>query len=101
MKPARSSDLPKAILFDLDGTLWGRTSAVRVLAGARHQHLAAVVGDIPREQYVERIVALDDLGRMDKRVLYETVVSSSDYRTRTSPASIATSGHATAGSQSP
>jgi len=65
--------LPKAILFDLDGTLWDRTSAVRALASAQHQHLTAVVGHIPRENYVERIVALDDLGRLDKRVLYETV----------------------------
>jgi putative hydrolase of the HAD superfamily len=73
MKSTRRSDLPKAILFDLDGTLWDRTSAVRALAAAQHQHLAAVVGHIPREQYVERIVALDDLGRLDKRVLYETV----------------------------
>jgi putative hydrolase of the HAD superfamily len=64
---------PKAILFDLDGTLWDRTSAVRALAGAQHQHLARVVGHIPRAHYVERIVALDDLGRLDKRVLYETV----------------------------
>ena len=65
--------MPKAILFDLDGTLWDRSSAVRALAGAQHQHLANVVGHIPREHYVERIVSLDDLGRLDKRVLYETV----------------------------
>ena len=73
MSCVTSRKKPKAILFDLDGTLWDRTSAVRALAGAQHQHLARVVGHIPREHYVERIVALDDLGRLDKRVLYETV----------------------------
>jgi putative hydrolase of the HAD superfamily len=64
---------PRAILFDLDGTLWDRTSAVRALAHQQHEHLGDVLGHISREQYVDRIIRLDDLGRVDKRVLYETI----------------------------
>lgn len=64
---------PKAILFDLDGTLWDRTSAVRALAHDQHESLQDVLGHIPRERYVDRIIRLDDLGRVDKRVLYETI----------------------------
>lgn len=64
---------PQAILFDLDGTLWDRTSAVRALASDQHEDLRDVLGHIPRDRYVDRIVRLDDLGRVDKRVLYETV----------------------------
>ena len=71
---------PKAILFDLDGTLWDRTSAVRALAHDQHDDLHDVLGHIPRERYVDRIVRLDDLGRVDKRVLYETIGVEFDLR---------------------
>ena len=64
---------PRAILFDLDGTLWDRTSAVHALAHLQHEQLGDVLGHIPRERYVDRIVRLDDLGRVNKRVLYETI----------------------------
>lgn len=65
--------MPKAILFDLDGTLWDRTNAVRALATEQHEQLRDALGHIPQQRYVDRIIRLDDLGRMDKRVLYETV----------------------------
>ena len=71
---------PQAILFDLDGTLWDRTNAVRALANEQHEYLHEIVGHIPREQYVERIVRLDDLGRVDKRILYETIGVEFDLR---------------------
>lgn len=71
---------PKAILFDLDGTLWDRTSAVRALAHEQHESLLDVLGHVPRERYVDRIIRLDDLGRVDKRVLYETVGLEFDLR---------------------
>ena len=71
---------PKAILFDLDGTLWDRTSAVRALANDQHDDLRDVLGHIPRDRYVDRIVRLDDLGRVDKHVLYETIGVEFDLR---------------------
>ena len=71
---------PQAILFDLDGTLWDRTNAVRALANEQHEYLHEIVGHIPREHYVDRIVRLDDLGRVDKRILYETIGVEFDLR---------------------
>jgi putative hydrolase of the HAD superfamily len=71
---------PRAILFDLDGTLWDRTSAVRALANDQHESLQDVIGHIPRARYVDRIIRLDDLGRVDKRVLYETIGAEFDLR---------------------
>lgn len=65
--------MPKAILFDLDGTLWDRTSAVRALATEQHEQLRDSLEHIPQQHYVDRIIRLDDLGRVDKRVLYETI----------------------------
>lgn len=65
--------MPAAILFDLDGTLWDRTAAVRALATAQHEELRTLLGHIPRAAYVDRIVRLDDNGRTDKTVLYHTV----------------------------
>jgi putative hydrolase of the HAD superfamily len=71
---------PEAILFDLDGTLWDRTNAVRALANDQHEALRDVLGHIPRDRYVDRIVRLDDLGRVDKRVLYDTIGVEFDLR---------------------
>ncbi|HEY3159073.1 MAG TPA: HAD family hydrolase [Vicinamibacterales bacterium] len=65
--------MPAAILFDLDGTLWDRTAAVRALATAQHDDLHALLGQIPRADYVDRIIRLDDNGRTDKTMLYHTV----------------------------
>ena len=65
--------MPKAILFDLDGTLWDRTAAVRALATAQHEALPECLGHIPLQQYVDRIVSLDDNGRTDKTILYRTI----------------------------
>ena len=65
--------MPAAILFDLDGTLWDRTGAVRALATAQHRQLHALLGHIGRDEYVNRIVRLDDIGRADKAVLYQTI----------------------------
>src|SRR2546426_3137739 len=65
--------MPKAILFDLDGTLWDRTGAVRALATAQHEELRDHLGHVPRQQYVDRIISLDDIGRTDKTILYQTI----------------------------
>jgi putative hydrolase of the HAD superfamily len=64
---------PKAILFDLDGTLWDRNDAVRALATEQHRQLHKWLGHIPEHDYIERVVHLDDNGRADKSVLYRTI----------------------------
>jgi putative hydrolase of the HAD superfamily len=62
-----------AILFDLDHTLWERDVAVRRLVTAQHAEFPAL-GSVPCEQYVERVMTLEDRGAADKRVLYAQVV---------------------------
>ncbi len=64
---------PKAILFDLDGTLWDRNDAVRALATEQHRQLHKWLGHTPERDYVERVVHLDDNGRADKNLLYQTI----------------------------
>ena len=66
---------PKAILFDLDGTLWDRNGAVRALVTEQHGQLHEWLGHIPQRDYVERVVQLDDNGRFDKSLLYQTIGS--------------------------
>ena len=50
-----------AVLFDLDHTLWERDTAVRRLVTAQHGGFAALAA-VPRDEYVERVLMLDDHG---------------------------------------
>lgn len=64
---------PKAILFDLDNTLWHRDVAVKRVAAAQHAaftELAAVRADA----YADRLLTLDDRGRAEKALVYEQIV---------------------------
>jgi FMN phosphatase YigB (HAD superfamily) len=44
---------PKAVLFDLDGTLWDRNGVVRALVMEQHRELNERLGHIPQRNYVE------------------------------------------------
>jgi len=63
----------RAVLFDLDHTLWERDAAVRRLFTAQHAGFATLAA-VPREEYVERMVMLDEHGVADKTAMYEQVV---------------------------
>ena len=62
-----------AVLFDLDHTLWERDTAVRRLVTAQHGGFA-VLAAVPCDEYVERVLELDDHGTADKKAMYEQVV---------------------------
>ena len=62
-----------AVLFDLDHTLWERDTAVRRLITAQYAGFAALAA-VPRDEYVERVLMLDDHGTADKKAMYEQVV---------------------------
>jgi putative hydrolase of the HAD superfamily len=63
--------MPKAILFDLDGTLWDRTAAVRALLADQHEHFQAFLGPvIPSREYASQIMALEANGSADKFSVY-------------------------------
>jgi putative hydrolase of the HAD superfamily len=63
----------RAVLFDLDHTLWERDTAVRRLVTAQYAGFAALAA-VPRDEYVERVLELDDHGTADKKAIYEQVV---------------------------
>jgi putative hydrolase of the HAD superfamily len=63
----------KAVLFDLDGTLWDRDGAVQQLVAAQYRAHPALA-NISRDQFVERVLTLDAHGLGDKRDVYRQVV---------------------------
>jgi putative hydrolase of the HAD superfamily len=68
---------PRAVLFDLDNTLWRRDEAITRLAAAQHRaftELAPVRG----ADYVRRLIDLDDRGRADKSLVYTQIVREFD-----------------------
>lgn len=62
---------PKAILFDLDGTLWDRTAAVQAFLADQHEHFQVSLRPvIPTYEYVSEIMALEANGSADKFSVY-------------------------------
>lgn len=64
---------PKAILFDLDGTLFNRDGAVLKLVQEQHRRFGDELAHIPPETYVRRVLELDAHGHADKTVVYREV----------------------------
>ena len=60
----------KAALFDLDGTLLNRDASVQLFIEQQYERLKAVLGCIPKEQYITRFIQLDKRGYVwkDKRL---------------------------------
>ena len=67
------SSPPKAILFDLDGTLWDRNAAVRELLGEQHEQFIGDLRQIPAQQYVARIMDLEANGYADNVTFFTNV----------------------------
>ena len=61
---------PKAILFDLDGTLFDRDAGFLELVRDQYDCFAAEVEHTPREVFVRRLVEMDEHGYSDKHVVY-------------------------------
>jgi putative hydrolase of the HAD superfamily len=61
---------PKAVLFDLDGTLFDRDGAVRKLVEQQRRCFGDELGHVPPETYVRRVLELDAHGHADKTVVY-------------------------------
>lgn len=47
----------RAVLFDLDGTLWDRDQAFRALVDTQHRAFPELAA-IPRERYVRRVIGV-------------------------------------------
>jgi putative hydrolase of the HAD superfamily len=64
---------PKAILFDLDGTLFDRDTSFADLVRAQYYAFAAALQTVPCAVFVRRVIELDDHGYVDKAVVYREV----------------------------
>jgi hypothetical protein len=60
----------KAVLFDLDGTLFDRDASFLRLVEDRYDCFAADIEGILREVFVRRVVEMDGHGHVDKAVVY-------------------------------
>lgn len=64
----------RAVIFDLDGTLFDRATSVARLA--RHQHARfPLLQRVPVEQYVARFLELDARGYVPKDAVYRTLAA--------------------------
>ena len=61
---------PKAVLFDLDGTLFDRNASFLELVQDQHDRFAAELELVPREVFVRRVVEMDGHGYVDRHVVY-------------------------------
>jgi putative hydrolase of the HAD superfamily len=65
----------KCILFDLDGTLFDRDSAVRELVTSQYERFSEALATVPVDAYVDRVLALDAHGYTDKVDVYQRALS--------------------------
>lgn len=63
--------MTKCILFDLDGTLFDRDSAVRELVTSQYKRFSEALATVPEDVYVDRVLALDAHGYADKVDVYQ------------------------------
>src|SRR4029079_18333055 len=73
--PRGSAAVIKAVLFDLDGTLYDRDALVQELFAAQHAAFAADLPGIAHEEFVRATLAMDAHGYGEKRVGFERLVA--------------------------
>jgi putative hydrolase of the HAD superfamily len=70
-----------AVLFDLDGTLFDRDSAIRTLVEAQYLRFAQTLA-MTSADFVERVLDLDDHGHRDKTDVYRQITDDSGLAAR-------------------
>jgi putative hydrolase of the HAD superfamily len=65
----------RAVLFDLDGTLYDRDELVRLVAAAQFDAFRAHLTGVDEGAFVERVFVLDDHGYKDRAALYAEVIA--------------------------
>jgi len=65
----------KAVLFDLDGTLYDRDELVRAIVAAQFDGFREHLAGVDKNVFVERVFVLDDHGYKDRAALYSEVIS--------------------------
>ena len=69
---------PRAILFDLDGTLFDRDASFLELVHVQYQAFEAALRQVPSVAFVRRVVELDEHGYADKASVYRKIVKEFD-----------------------
>lgn len=64
---------PRAVLFDLDNTLFDRDASLHAFALGQHARISAL-HSIPRDDFVARFIELDERGQRWKDAVYERLV---------------------------
>jgi putative hydrolase of the HAD superfamily len=64
-----------AVLFDLDDTLYDREELVRRVVTDQYDAFSDDLRSVPKDDFVARVIQLDDHGYADKRALYTAVVA--------------------------
>lgn len=65
----------KAVLFDLDDTLYDRDALVRMVVTDQYDVFQHELGSVRKDDFVRRVLELDDHGYADKRALYAMLVA--------------------------
>jgi putative hydrolase of the HAD superfamily len=64
----------KAVMFDLDGTLYDRDTLATALFEKQYCAFEAELCGVPRERYLRDVLAMDGHGHSDKETGYRTLV---------------------------
>jgi len=65
----------RAVLFDLDGTLFDRDATVATVLASQVQQFSALIPPSRANRFIGRVLELDDHGHRDKREVYSVVAS--------------------------
>jgi putative hydrolase of the HAD superfamily len=68
------SQVIKAAVFDLDGTLLNSDESVKIFIDWKYKRLNKQVGHVPKEIYVKRFTELDNSGYVWKVKVYQQLV---------------------------
>lgn len=66
---------PKAVLFDLDGTLFDRDASFLELVQAQYYEFLTEIAGVSKEAFVRRVVEFDEHGYADKFAVYREVAT--------------------------
>ena len=68
------SQLIRAVIFDLDGTLLNRDASVQKFIEDQYERLNEGLCHIPKEEYIERFIELDCRGYVWKDKVYQQMI---------------------------
>ena len=69
---------PRAVLFDLDGTLFDRDASFLEFVYVQYQAFEVALKQVPSEAFVRRMVEMDEHGYADKAAVYHKIMREFD-----------------------